>query len=130
MIKRCTNPNCASYRNYGGRGISVCTEWRDFVRFQNWASSQGYEPGLTIDRIENDGNYEPGNCRWATSSQQRRNSRQALHLITAFGETKCLSDWIADTRCPVTESIIHHRLRDGWDGEAAVTVPPFRLGSY
>ena len=67
MKDRCHNPKCKSYKNYGGRGIKVCDEWRkDFVSFYNWAMSHGYQEGLSIDRIDNDGDYEPSNCQWLT----------------------------------------------------------------
>ncbi len=75
MIDRCTNRKHKAYKNYGGRGITVCDRWRN--SFENFLADMGMRPeGMTIDRIENDGNYEPGNCRWATLSQQRRNQRK------------------------------------------------------
>lgn len=76
IIKRTTNPNDSGYENYGGRGIIMCDEWKnDFNLFHEWAVSNGYKVGLTIDRINNDGNYEPNNCRWATSLVQAQNTR-------------------------------------------------------
>jgi hypothetical protein len=74
MIQRCTNPRCAAWKDYGGRGISVCARWRE--SFENFLADMGEKPeGLSIDRTNNDGNYEPGNCRWATASEQARNKR-------------------------------------------------------
>lgn len=76
MKRRCDLPTVRSYPDYGGRGISVCKEWSDsFEVFYDWAINNGYRDDLTIDRENNDGNYEPGNCRWATMKQQAANRR-------------------------------------------------------
>ena len=77
MKARCYNKNYHKYPNYGARGIKICDEWKnDFMAFYNWAINNGYADNLSIDRINNDGNYEPSNCRWATAKQQANNTRK------------------------------------------------------
>ena len=90
MIQRCTNPARANYGRYGGRGISVCDRWRRFV---NFLADMGPRPdGTTLDRVDSDGNYEPGNCRWATLAQQATNTRRTV-LVAHNGETRCIAEW-------------------------------------
>lgn len=81
MLRRCEDPNNNRYKNYGGRGIKVCNEWHDAKIFIDWALSNGWEEGLQLDRINNDGNYEPGNCRWVTRKVQARNKTNNRHVI-------------------------------------------------
>lgn len=72
MLQRCDNPNIGNYRTYGGKGVKVCTTWRDFEVFQQWATASGYADDLTIDRIDPAGDYEPENCRWLPKSENSR----------------------------------------------------------
>lgn len=76
MRRRCSNPKRECYKRYGGRGIRVCDEWHDFINFYEWSMANGYCDNLTIDRINNDGNYEPSNCRWTNQSIQAINRMQ------------------------------------------------------
>lgn len=88
MIERCYKPKNKSYKNYGGRGISVCDEWRNNPEsFFDWAVSNGYKQGLTLERIDNDGNYCPENCRWATMKEQAKNTRNCVRLEIIDNET-------------------------------------------
>lgn len=109
MRQRCGNTRHDSYARYGGRGISVCAAWDDFDTFREWAGSSGYRPSLQLDRIDNDGPYSPNNCRWVSEAVNKRNTSKTTH-ITAFGETKCLTDWAADPRCSVHVNTLRHRL--------------------
>lgn len=121
MIQRCHNPNHPQYCSYGGRGITVCDEWRnDYPCFREWALKNGYAQGLTIDRIDNNGGYSPQNCRWATYKEQNRNKRSNRN-ITLNGETKCLSEWAEFFGIGVP--IVTRRLNDGWAEEDAFTAP-------
>ena len=93
MKGRCFNGNDARYSSYGGRGISVCDEWKnDFTVFYNWAIDNGYSDSLTIERINNDGNYEPSNCRWATNTEQCNNRRTNIKIKIGNSE-RSLKEW-------------------------------------
>lgn len=93
MKQRCYNPNNRSFKHYGGRGIGICHEWLDdFMSFYNWAVNNGYKEGLTIDRRDNDGNYEPSNCRWVTQQIQVNNTRRNRYL-EIDGQIKTVTEW-------------------------------------
>lgn len=90
---RCTNTRNPAYKNYGERGIIICEEWKnDFIKFYMWAKNNGYKDNLTIDRINNNGNYEPYNCRWIPLEMQAQNTRNNIN-ITYNNETHCLAEW-------------------------------------
>ena len=92
MRRRCNDEKYDHYDRYGGRGISVCDEWRNYISFRDWALSNGYVEGLELDRINNDGNYEPSNCRWVTRTFQVRNRSNTV-FVTMNGETKPLIEF-------------------------------------
>jgi len=96
MKQRCYNPNANGYKYYGGKGVVICDEWlNDKKLFYNWAINNGYEDHLTIDRIENDGNYDPDNCRWATWEQQANNKSNTV-FYRYRGEIKTSLNWCQD----------------------------------
>lgn len=118
MKRRCYKPNNKSYSRYGGRGITVCDEWRNnFEAFYNWAMDNGYNDNLSIDRINPNGNYEPINCRWITMSEQAKNRRNC-HFITCNGRTQILADWAKETGIDRFEIV--KRLKNGQTPEQAL----------
>jgi len=121
MINRCTNPAQKSYPKYGGRGISVCQRWRE--SFENFLEDMGEKPeGLSIDRIDNNGNYEKDNCRWTTKREQLRNYSRN-RMITFNGKTQCLTDWAEEIG--IDRQTISSRLYRGWSIEKAIVTPKF-----
>ena len=105
MRNRCNNPNNTAYKDYGGRGIKVCTRWDSFETFY---ADMGERPkGLTIERIDNNGSYEPTNCKWATTTEQHRNTR-TNRMIKYGGESKCVSAWAEELG--IKYSILYGRL--------------------
>lgn len=111
MLARCYNPNRKRYKYYGGRGIFVCEEWlgeNGLVNFAKWSFQNGYEEHLTLDRIDNDKEYSPQNCRWATREQQGNNTRRNIY-ITLDGETHTLAEWckIRQLNYPIIYQRIH-----------------------
>lgn len=117
MRARCSYPNAIGYQNYGGRGIRVCQRWNSF---ENFLADMGAAPdGMQIDRIDNHGNYEPGNCQWVTAHANSRN-RRSTRLLTHNGETKCITDWAA--ALGISAQAIRLRLSKlGWPLEKALT---------
>jgi len=128
MKNRCHNLKTPRFKDYGGRGITVCDEWKDdFRAFHDWAMANGYADHLTIDRKDNDKGYSPDNCRWTTPLVQGNNSRHN-HMITFNGETHSLSEWsrILGLSFPLLSHRINHH---GWSVERAFTTPVGKQGN-
>lgn len=122
MKARCLDPDSDVYSYYGGRGISICEDWKNsFSNFYQWAMSNGYSTELTIDRIDVNGNYEPSNCRWATRKEQNRNMR-STRMLTFRGETLCLEDMA--TKYGINKATLARRLQRGWSLEDAIVIKP------
>lgn len=121
MKIRCYNKNSVNYRRYGARGIRVCQEWHQYEPFRRWAIANGYGKGLTIDRLDCDGNYEPSNCRWATKEQQTYYGNPRTEQITYKGITKPGPVWAKEHG--LTPSQFRARLKEGWSVERALTQP-------
>jgi hypothetical protein len=120
MKARCNNPQNPNYPRYGARGVKVCERWEsDFVNFlEDMGRSPG--PGYSLEREDNDGNYEPSNCRWATKTEQARNRRSNKRL-TFRGLTLTQAEWAERTGIP--QSTLHLRVKYGWTVERALTQP-------
>lgn len=126
MIGRCYNKSEAGYESYGGRGVSVCDEWKnDFSEFAKWAFAHGYGDELTLDRIDVNGNYCPENCRWATYKEQANNTRKN-HIIQYHGETFTMREFC--DKYHFSYSLLNSRLFRGWDLEKAIETP--RMENY
>lgn len=122
MLARCQSKTHIGYRYYGGRGVKVCERWMDL---NNFIADMGQRPtGASLDRIDPDGDYEPGNCRWATVAEQNRNKRTNVNLTLA-GRTQCAAEWARELG--VTQGAIAWRKKQGWSDEQTLT-KPFRRG--
>lgn len=118
MKQRCLNPKNASYKNYGGRGITICERWMDF---ENFLADMGQPPkGQWLERIDNNGPYSPENCRWATPSQQNRNTRRN-HYIEHNGQRKLVVEWAEESG--INKGALLMRIRKGWSMERALSEP-------
>jgi len=127
MKSRCYNKNSHAYIQYGGRGIFVCDEWKNsFQKFYNWSINNGWQNGLSIDRIDNSLGYCPSNCRWATKTEQANNRRNTTY-ITAFGKTLTITEWSKRPECAVSISALRYRLATKTlSPEEIITKPPRR----
>lgn len=122
MRRRCSDKNNIGYERYGGRGIIVCKEWdNDYAVFREWALANGYKDGLTIDRINFDGNYCPDNCRWVTPTQQTRNTSYNRYE-EIDGVTKSVAQWMDDYGV-INRGAVYRRLRHGWSMKDAIFTP-------
>ena len=120
MKQRCYSPKATGYADYGGRGITVCSDWtNDFMAFYHWAMENGYTDDLSIDRIDVNGNYEPSNCRWATNSQQRSNQRQIS--LTHNGQTHTVREWARITG--IKYETLLYRLHKGYSVDKVLSPP-------
>ena len=117
MLQRCLNQNQSEYRNYGGRGITVCEQWRLFEGFAQ-DMAEGFAANLELDRKDTNGNYEPGNCRWITRSEQQLNKR-TNHRVEWRGREMTIQEWA--TVLHLKPNTIIYRLRRGWSVERALT---------
>jgi hypothetical protein len=118
MIQRCTNPNLKKFAIYGGRGIRVCDQWASFANFL--ADMGEPSPGMTLDRINPNGNYEPENCRWATQREQQ-NNRTNNRCIEWQGQNLTAHEWAR--RTGINYKTIQRRLERGWSTGEALTLP-------
>ena len=126
MKSRCYRKSAGNYHNYGARGITVCDEWRNsFDAFRDWALAHGYKEGLTLDRIDFNGNYEPSNCRWVTMKEQQ-NNRRNNKLIEYKGATLTQAEWCDIFEIPF--HVLRNRLLRGWSIERAFTTPIRKYG--
>lgn len=124
LKNRCFNPNDYHYKWYGARGVTICEEWlNNYKSFETWALNNGYQDTLTIDRIDNNGNYEPSNCRWITRKEQSNNKR-TNHLITINGETKNITEWAENVR--IDRKVIERRLKKGIEGVDLLKQPSYK----
>lgn len=118
MKGRCLNEKHEAYPDYGGRGITVCDRWMDFANFY---ADMGAKPKRkSLDRIDNNGNYEPGNCRW-TNFVTQNNNRRSSRFLTIDGKTKTVTEWIRKSGLP--RHVVWNRLRTGWEPKDAISVP-------
>ena len=113
---RCTNPNNQRFKHYGGKGVKVCEEWKhDFQKFYDFAIENGWKKGLTIDRIDNDGDYTPENCHFITNRKQQLN-KSNNNRVTINGETLTIKEWC--DKSGINRNTFVWRLRNGWQGNA------------
>lgn len=120
MKNRCMNKGHPSYKHYGGRGIAVCDEWHDFLKFREWAEANGYEDKLTLDRVDNDGGYHPENCRWVNQEDQANNKRNTVRYDYRGGRYTIAE---LSEMSGVRKHILRNRIHNGMSVEDAASKP-------
>ena len=118
--QRCSNSKNKRYKDYGGRGITLCDEWKDFEPFKEWALENGYREGLQLDRVDNNKGYSPNNCRFVEAKENCRNKRDNV-FITVENKTGTISEWAEMSGIPA--KAISKRLKAGWGAKDAVSIP-------
>ena len=121
MKRRCNQKNNYKYKDYGGRGISYCQEWEEFERFAEWAYQSGYKDGLSIERINVNGNYCPENCEWIPFAKQARNRRPSLRIVGEDGKERLVVD-IAE-EIGIDANVVRARYENGWSLQNALYTP-------
>ena len=129
MKDRCLNQNCHAYSIYGGRGITICADWLDYLEFEKWAESNGYEKGLSLDRIDNDCGYSPANCRWADHVVQC-NNKSNNRTLTHHGKTMTISQWSRELG--IKKATLFSRVRQGLSADEILNplISPVNKDSY
>lgn len=125
MRRRCNTASTGNFAIYGGRGIKVCDEWKDYLAFREWALTHGYDDSLSLDRIDVDGDYCPENCRWATAKEQARNRRNTIY-VEFHGERVPLSQ-LSEEYDADPDLVYARVVGQGWDVEKALTTPKRRV---
>lgn len=120
MKQRCCNKNSKAYEHYGARGVRVCDEWMDFEIFYDWTINNGYQEGLTLERIDVNGNYEPSNCTWIPQSEQSNNTRRS-RIILYEGKEQNLRQWANELN--IKYDTLFGRLSKGWSIKKAFETP-------
>lgn len=125
MRRRCFDPKNIRYSKYGGRGITICSDWNEYINFRNWAMNNGYSDNLTIDRINVNGNYSPENCRWADAKVQANNVSRN-HIIEFEGKKLTMSELAEHLN--ISYSTLQHRVYRGWDIKSIINTPQRGIG--
>ena len=126
MKRRCFSRNRPNSQGYIKKGITICDEWLSFDTFYKWAIENGYKDDLSIDRINNDGNYEPSNCRWANQKTQANNT-STCHYITHNGKTQTITLWAEEIGLNVS-TLSKRLVKYGWSVKDALTIPKLKGG--